>query len=508
MAAVSNPLNTTCFRHEENQLDWFCDTCSVLICLKCSSYNHRGHNTTRLSERTPLNKVKIKAFINEVEENSLTRIQNELNSSEDSISGEQFENVIQEVENRGQELRRGLDTYIQQIISELKQLKDENGKIRRGYKMELERKLDQLKENVEQCKETIQTGTDLQVFFTMNGVDKAIILPRKPVLGTAIFSPVGGSLGQIFGKVTLTRPTWLEVSSDGQNSLPQQTNRGIVYPPLSGSSEPQQRSLPDTGSTAPQDYPTVPYQSSPPRYEDFQHTNVLPELRSMVNISSISPTKTGDAWTSYWKSDNLTRLTSQGEVVQSMQIPVVVKDISVSPCTNNLWVCSDKDNSVLELTSTTLTHRFRTKDEPKALCITVEDLVLIGTKHRITKYTTKGKWVSSSKAPLLKKSTVYSPQKISQCPVTENIAVVDRDRSGEGGQDKPKIVVLNVDLEELFRYGQSQYKGARTSKHFNPWDVAYDRMGNLVVADGGNCCLHLLGGNGAYLRVLHTDTAL
>ncbi|XP_033740748.1 uncharacterized protein LOC117327729 [Pecten maximus] len=507
MATMKNSLLSSC-SHKTKEMDFFCEACSILICQTCVSSSHKGHSVIQLSEVTPINKIKIKAFINEVEEKDIIKIQKELNSLEDSKLNDELESVIRNVENRGRKLRDNLDIFIKQTLFEMKRLKDENCKLGDNYKTELEMKMCQLKEKVKHCKESLQTGTDIQVFVSVNGLDNTVTLPRKPILGTAGFNPVNGSMEQIFGKVTLTQPSWSEASA--QDSFPQHTSAESYYPPLPGYTAPQQASLPDVSSAPPHGslLDTYPPSSSPPPYDDTVQTNVLPEPRSLLNISSVCPTKDGDVWTCYWKSDNLTRLTSQGEVKQNIQIPVVVKDICISPTTNNLWACSDKDNTVLELTSNTLTHRFKTKDEPKALCVIREDQVIIGTKHRITKHTSKGKITLTTKASLFSKPIVCSPQKISQCPITENIAVVDRDRSGEGGNDRPHIVVMNFDLEVLYRYGRPQHKSGTGSKLFNPWDIAYDRTGSLVVADGGNCCLHLLNSGGKYLRVLHTDTAL
>ncbi|XP_021344747.1 uncharacterized protein LOC110444707 [Mizuhopecten yessoensis] len=516
---------TSCVHHKGEKLEWFCEKCSELICPKCVSSLHKGHKCDHLSEITPTNKLKIKAFIYDTEENELTQIHKELNSTQDSYQKDidHLDSVAIEVEETGRKLKEDLDIFISQTHSQLKFLKDENYKLRHSYAAELEKTLGGLKEQLKQCKESLQTGTDIHVFDMVLGLQRTTTLPRKPTFGNAWFTPNrtnDGSLQHAFGKVKLIQPSWSdEPNSKGPDALQQKTSQTlpdilprnsqeVQYPlPPQAITAPEQASLPETSPPPPYDRLSQ-ISPLPPPYDDSPQTNILPELKSQLNISSVCPTNDGGAWTCYWKSDTVTHLTSQGTVQQSIQIPVVIKDISVSPTTQNIWACSDKDNSIIELTSNTMKCRFTIRDEPKTLCVIGEDHVIAGTKNKITEYTSEGKVVIATTKSLFSKPLVCSPQKISQCPISERIAIVDRDRSGERGQDKPHIVIMDKNLQVLYRYGRSQHKGRPGTKPFNPWDVAYDRMGHLVIADGGNCCLHLLSGSGDYLRLLHTDTAL
>ncbi|XP_021344628.1 uncharacterized protein LOC110444584 [Mizuhopecten yessoensis] len=207
-------------------------------------------------------------------------------------------------------------------------------------------------------------------------------------------------------------------------------------------------------------------------------------------------------WTSDCLTTKLKRLTCQGDIQDQIRSRFHIRDNSVSPTTRNLWTCSE---SVEELISGKLTERFKTNDEPRCLCVTSDEHILVGTKHRISEYTPDGKPGITTEISLFKKAVVCSPWRISQCPLSDNVAVVDRDEEKDGGKDKPAVIVLDRQLQHLYRYGESQHNSMTNCQCFDPWDLTYDSQRFLVVADYKNKHLHLLSGDGQYLRLLHTD---
>lgn len=119
------------------------------------------------------------------------------------------------------------------------------------------------------------------------------------------------------------------------------------------------------------------------------------------------------------------------------------------------------------------------------------------------------KIVLSTRTTRSGKPLVCSPIRISSCPASKNIAVVDADLGNHGRQSKPLVLVMNEYKDELFTFrGDDVPKSMQTGKSiFDPSDVRFDSAGNIVVADWNSCCIHLINGNGTYNRLLYTDNA-
>ncbi|XP_021353986.1 E3 ubiquitin-protein ligase TRIM71-like [Mizuhopecten yessoensis] len=479
---VRSQDQTRCVHHKSEILDWFCETCYDVICAKCVSTSHKGHDNILLSEVTLDNKRKIKSFINETEQKELIGIQQEIISTQHSLDEDlnHFESVAEEVKEQGEKLKKDIDVLISETLSRLKHLEEENTKLLTSYSTELEKILADLKEQLTHCKETLQTGTDIQVFNLSKGLQTNITLPEKPKLGSAKFTPNNRRniiLKEAFGKVSL-RPSEQSQSTTGPD---QSDETSVDDNPLPSGHQQSVKGSTDTGQ----------YQKRvlPPQIK------IISEWESPCRINAMCPKSGGGVWTS--PGSKMTHLNCQGEIQQEIKSPVYINDITLSPTTHNLWACS----------SGKLTRRFKTKDKPRCLCITRDGYILVGTKHRITEYTPEGKPGIATKTYLFKKPKVRSPQSISQCPINDNVAVVDRDDADDGGKDKPTVIVLDRQLQQLYRYGESQHYSGSMSLAFRPWDVTYDSLGLLVIADLANKGLHLLSGDGQYLRLLYTDLA-
>ncbi|XP_021364451.1 E3 ubiquitin-protein ligase TRIM71-like [Mizuhopecten yessoensis] len=478
----------TCAHHKKKTLDWFCETCHDVICVDCISSLHKGHSIVPLSETTPNNKLKIKTFINETEQKELIEIQQEINSNQESLKKHlsHFKNVAEEVKSNGIKLKKDIDVLIAETLSQLRHLENENIQLLTSYKTELERKLADLKDQLNQCKETLQNGTDIKVFDVTSRLHTDITLPRRPVLGTAKFSPnkhPDESLRFALGKMTLTSSG----QSDGHVFAKVHTSAGSSDQQLTRPSDRTPHKMTHSAKLVSHlpDFPVLSKWNTPHR----------------SYIRNICPANDGGVWT-YGADQTVTLLTSEGRIKQQIKSPDRIANICVSPCTQKVWACLF--GSVVELTSGTLVRRFNTKSVPTCLCVTKDDHVLVVANHEIIKYT-QGGMPSPMTASQSKKPLMRSPRMISECPVSQNVAVLDGDWPGDGGENKPLIIVMDKHIQELYRYGQHQHTSRARSQTFDPRDVAYDRFGQLVVADFINDCLHLLSGDGQYLGLLHTE---
>ncbi|XP_069103861.1 uncharacterized protein [Argopecten irradians] len=162
----------------------------------------------------------------------------------------------------------------------------------------------------------------------------------------------------------------------------------------------------------------------------------------------------------------------------------------------------------MELVSGELTHMFTSNEAVFCICITSTDYIIVGTDKRLSKYTTQGKVVLSSRVTETGDPVVYSPIRITECPVTHNVAVVDPRLKCYGGDDNKCIVAMERNnFKKLFTYtGEIPSKQTQQSGDcpFNPCCVSYDSKGNLVIGNYENRKVLLLYQSGEFLRIIHT----
>ncbi|XP_060072549.1 uncharacterized protein LOC132552397 [Ylistrum balloti] len=366
-------------------------------------------------------------------------------------------------------------------------MEEDNAKLLQTYKHDLEMYSTQLKQKVLECKEALQRGSNIDIFDTGCEIHSSVTLPVKPTLGTVSFTPNGSP--QCHLKHALGE---MDVSDQGQG----QSFKGHDQAGQKGQFIQQQRSGPNV---------KTPYtqQRSAGRRKG-PRTKILGELESPCNIDCICPGTEGRMWTSAHNSDTLIQLDKQGKIVQEVKHNAKIKDISLSPTTNILWAC-DEEKYITELVSGRLVQRFKNTEEPQCICITASKHVVLGAPKHIKKFTANGELVLSTMAAGIGKA--YTPHRISECPVTHNIAVVNLSDGKHVGKNQ-QVIVMDTDFKELFRYGSEDldtHQPKAQSEVFDPWNVAYDSGGRLVIGDRKNKRVLLISGRGEFLRNLHRD---
>ncbi|XP_033730081.1 E3 ubiquitin-protein ligase TRIM71-like [Pecten maximus] len=499
MATAKIPIRTkgrtTCVHHKGKQLELYCEKCQELTCLKCLSSIHKSHPVCELSEITPQKKLDIINFIDRTEQNDQVQIGKYITSTDTLLNENDstFEKLSHQLRMQTDNLKQDLDMLTAETLSLYQKMKEDNSKLIQKYKQDLEMYDKQLKQQIQECKTALQQGSDLNIYDTRCEIDSQIHFPVKPVLGNVSFTPNKNPQGHLklaLGKVI--------ISGQGQTSTDQ--DRSVSTSDGQGQSSTQQQS----GHKG---------KKAVTRYKLLSETKVVEEWECPCYINSICPTTDDQAWTSDYYGETLTLLdrNSKGTVIQEVTHKAVVKDISLSPTTNRLWVC-DPENNILELVSGQLTHRFRTKKKPECLCVTASNHVIVGMAKHISKFTTQGQMVLTTMAVRTRKPLVCTPWRITECPVTHNVAVIDFSDKDDGGDGNKHVVVMDTNLQELFVYRgdiPSTYKTLQTGgKPFYPRSVVYDSVGNLIIGDYSNNRVLLLSGGGEFLRIIHTDTDL
>ncbi|XP_033744328.1 uncharacterized protein LOC117330215 [Pecten maximus] len=492
MATAKIPIRTkgqtTCVHHKGKQLEFCCEKCQELVCPKCLSSIHKNHPVCEFSEITPQKKQDIKNFIDRTEQNDQVQIGKYITSTDTLLrdNDSTFEKLSHQLRMQTDKLKQDLDMLTAETLSLYQKMKEDNSKLIQKYKQDLEMYDKQLKQQIQECKTALQKGSDLNIYDTRCEIDSQIHLPVKPVLGNVSFTSNKNPQGHLklaLGKVI--------ISCQGQTSTDQ--DRSVSTSDGQGQSFTQQQSG-DKGKK------TVT------RYKLLSETKVVEEWESPCNICSICPTTDNQAWTRYYKA--LTLLDRKGTVIQNITHKAWINDISLSPTTHRLWVCDTKHN-ILELVSGQLTHRFRTKENPMCLFVTASNHVIVGMVKHISKFTTQFQMVLTTKAVGTGKPLVCTPHRITECPVTQNFAVIDFSNRDDGGDGNKHVVVMDTNFKELFVYRgdiPSTYKTSQTGgEPFNPRSVVYDSMGNLIIGDCNNHRVLLLSGGGEFLKIIYTD---
>ncbi|XP_060080060.1 uncharacterized protein LOC132559458 [Ylistrum balloti] len=476
----------TCIHHKGKHLDYYCEKCQEPICPKCITSIHKSHPVCELSDITPQKKQEITNFINKTEQNDLVEVREYITSADSLLKDNtsHFEKLSQQLKNQTDQLKHELDLFTAQTLSVYKQMEEDNTRMIQKYKQELEMYNRQLKQQLQECKVTLQRGSHLDIYDT--DIHSSLHLPVKPVLGTVIFTPNTNPqhhLQQAVGTII----------TSGQTSTDQDRSVSVSH---------------DQGQSSKQQQTGVKGKKAVISKALLSETKVVKEWESPCDIWSICPTTDGQVWTSDY-SDTLTLLNREGEVVQEVTHTTGINDISLSPTTHTLWVCDSKNN-IMELVSGRLTNKFRTKEFPQCICVTASNHIIVGMKKHICKFTTQGQMVLTTMAVGTGKPLVYTPWRMSECPVTHNVTVSDISSKSDGGDGKVRVVVMDTDFQEVFvyrgdipsTYKQTPQTGCVT---FDPYGVVYDSVGNLIIGDRYNRRVLLLNGDGEFLRIIHTD---
>ncbi|XP_033728864.1 uncharacterized protein LOC117318003 [Pecten maximus] len=479
---------TKCIHHQGKQLEIYCERCDVPVCVKCLLTTHKAHDACELSKVTSKKKQDIRNFIDKIEQDDLVHIGERIASTESLLEDNtsNFEKFSQQLKMQTDKIKEDLDMLAAQTLSLYQKMEEDNTKLIEKYKQDLEIYEKQLKQQIQECKTILQRDSHIEIYDTDCEIDSQINLPIKPVLGTASFTPNKTPQHHL-------EPALGRIETTDQGQAPTDKNGSVGTESSEGMSSTPRRSE-DNRNTA------------VTRYKLLPKTDLLEEWTSVYIIGSVCPTTDGRMWTSC-STDALTLVDRRNNVIQEVNAKATIKDISQSPVTNTIWVC-DNENNILELVSGQLTHRFRTKEEPISLCVTASNHVIVGMVKLISKFTTTGHLLQSTLAAGTGKPLVCTPYRIAECPVTNNVAMVDWNRRNHGGDGKTQVVVMDANFNERFVYrGEipSTYQQTSSRAAFDSWGVVYDSTGNLVIGDYKNCRVLLLSGSGEFLRILHTD---
>ncbi|XP_069130930.1 uncharacterized protein [Argopecten irradians] len=237
---------------------------------------------------------------------------------------------------------------------------------------------------------------------------------------------------------------------------------------------------------------------------------VISEFIPNIGINSICPNYDGNAICGSKFGNKLVVYGPNGDTLKFIgsRILETISGISISPLDHCLWLCVNEDCSMVKVDHEgEMAIQFHTEQNPWCLCVTRDGRVVVGFVDSIASYSMEGKKIKEVFKDKSGKKIVSQPQRITECPVSHNLAVLDKGWNLLT-KDKPYIVILNRTLHLLYRYNGTMVAPgtkATASPSFQPRDVIYDTDGQLLIANKSKKSIDVINEKGEHLRTLLTD---
>ncbi|XP_069102662.1 E3 ubiquitin-protein ligase TRIM71-like [Argopecten irradians] len=479
----------TCRHHKGRQLVLFCEQCQELACLRCISSVHRSHTMCELCETTPKKKKDITEFVDKTEKNELVQIQTYITSTDTLLQENDsvFEKLSHDLKTQTEKLKQELDTLTADTLSLYQEMKHDNAKLIQKYKQDLDIYDTQLKQQLSDCKKILQQGTPIEIYDMECEINS--YLPVQPPLGAIGFTP--NTNPRHYLELALGK---LIFPGHGQHMSEEDGSASSSSDQKQSRTQQQKREVEDTRTEA-----EVILQPL--------DTKMLASWDSPWFITNLCPISRGLAWTKF--NTSLILFGKKCKVSEKIEHKVNIRYISFSPATQRLWVC-DNSNNILELVSGSLVHRFGTRTSIQCICASLNNHIIVGMSKSISKYTTGGQMVLTTMAATTEKPLVCSPYRIAECPLTNNVAVIDCNYKKEGGDGNQHVVVMDTNFRQLFVFNgdiRTTHKQGKEKENraFEPTCVVYDSKGNIIIGDTSSHKILLLNGSGSVIRTIQTD---
>ncbi|XP_021344044.1 uncharacterized protein LOC110443906 [Mizuhopecten yessoensis] len=473
----------TCVYHPSKSLELLCEVCMDLVCIECVPTAHTGHTFVSLGEITPLRKHEIHHFIDSTEDQQMAEIQQRISSTSDIFKQDEkgSDDLESYLKKQCDNIKADIDILKVRRFSEYHHFKARNMETRQIYSRELE-----------------MTQGDLLRYL----LEYKTLLRDDPCDGHMFDKTV--NVKPIENLSTLT-------DRDVPRCTPQKNHQDYLQQDLDTLTNGFTESLNLSNNT------TSPWQLQTPsegrfldhhlfvlrsQYAVLPETNVLTKFKSPKKIAQICPT--GDvAWSLL--NNKITLLDRTGKIQQQRIYDVPIRAILVHPLTHQLYTFDD--NGIIDLSTGARVFHYQATIKPLCLHFGNDGCILLGMTGKIAKIAPDGKHILTTTASASGKPFVFTPSKITECPLTGNLAFVDRDLQEDGGQGNRHVQVMDKEFEEGIKLSVETFnaKVKNWSKsRKQTCDIEFDKGGNLVLVDGRTIFLIDMMTEKA-MRTIHID---
>ncbi|XP_069109915.1 uncharacterized protein [Argopecten irradians] len=461
-----------CTHHPGKGFVYVCKTCNNdLICMDCVLDRHNKHELGSLTEYVSKQTHLIQQYEEQLTQTDIPKLERDLKENEKKFkeNSKEIGETIHHIKRQGEQMKNDIDKFTDRLVKLCTDLEKLNSDIKENNKTVLTKYLrEKIRPQLDRCKGARTSGT----------TDDVIAVAE-------------------------------EIRNRGPDTTPTITAfKSVVFKPGIISNAVLDRML----GTVLVDGENQSFRPVPP-------CKIISSFRTSFPYSHVRTCRTGDdreAWLSFWKDEQIYRVDQQGNIKKNIKCKVKVISITVSPTTGRVWFCVKEDKSIREITSDGgIVIRFNVESVPLSLCITQEDMVVVGTEwNGIVLYTSDGRKVVDGDGRICRQEAVI-PRYMAYCTNTGDVAASDSDNvtfegymAGKVPGKQPRLIVMDKHLKLKFqcRYIDgigSQTGGSQQSK-FYPYDVCFDRDGDVLVADEVTRSVLLIDGNtGHYLRTVY-----
>ncbi|XP_069130108.1 uncharacterized protein [Argopecten irradians] len=461
-----------CTHHPGMGFVFVCTLCdNEPICIKCVTDRHNKHDLVVLTDFVSEQKQIIKRYVEELSKTHIPKLESEIKENDEHFKGSKqlISEMTNDIKRHGEQMKEEIDKITDRLLKLCRDLEKMNEDITEKNKTKLTKRLqEQLRPRLERCHQVLTSGINDDVITLARETRNRKCTSSVPIdlgtLKTATFKPgtiQTGRLERMLGKVIIT----------GED----------------------------------------------PVFRPIPKTIVISTFKPPFSYQICRTRRTGDeAWLSFCDKNPVYRVDQKGNVKEKIDCKVKVHSIAVSPTTGRVWFCVRDDKSIREITSDgNIVTRFNAESIPKSLCITQEDMVVVGMAWSgLSLYTTDGKMVTDGAGRVCRQEAV-SPHHLAYSTFTEDVIVADSDNvsindymAGNKPGKQPRVIVMDKHLKLKFecRYigGMEPQTGDSQQSRFYPMDVCFDGAGDVLVAEGVTKSVMLIdGSNGNFLRTVY-----
>ncbi|XP_048738767.2 E3 ubiquitin-protein ligase TRIM71-like [Ostrea edulis] len=448
-----------CEFHTNQRCEAHCQQCDIPVCLKCMLGLHNGHKYGDMSDIFNKQKNDIEKETKEIESTIISQYKkkNEETKSKLSIIMAEFDELDKEKEKHRKSWHQEVDTIFNHLGSLMKSIKENLLAALNSHQSKIKNQIPDMTQTVQQNKEILKSNnvsavtnykSKLQEYRNMP-TDIDIKLPSLKT-NTVQGRELSLELGEYKASLTQTTPS----------SLTEE----------------------------------VPYLSLQKLLEQAKSIITIPTgVNPLYSVACVGVDK---VWVS-GKDKTIRRVDIHGSVRDTVTstCPGWPNDITVTR--QGELVYSDGYNRTVNLVRHGRTETLITTPQgwgPVKLCCTKSGDILVSmrttdfSQHKIVRYqghTVKQEIIEDGKS-------IYKEGK-------HALYVVENNNGDICASDGNAKVVVVVDKTGRVRF---RYDGtpARRKESFDPVHIVTDSMGQIIVTDFNNACLHILDQNGQFLR--------
>lgn len=457
-----------CNKHPDQGLDMYCNKCKGMICLSCKEQKHSAHPVQDVNGVAKVMRASLTHFLGAVKEYL-----------------PDFEDYVKQIRKCQKEHDRDLQNAIKDVQSRCKFLQNEIEKISKQVIGELnERHKAATKDFNKEAKSVINSYKSIATL--------AASADRILKIGTDM---------NIIDSAKTIQKRFMQVEDElPPMSIDKIETVGFVPGPLKADSLTKMFGQCTKGEIV---LPTLPVPWGIRAAKDYEMCSVaaFKVRNSPETIQAIAPVSDKEAWvTCGWGNKDVYLYTVSGERKKKISLDIQVDHMCMSP-TGDVLVSSYEDKYIRKINKEHAVCDFAIPHlYPGGMVVTKRKEIYVCA---VDSYTTRR--ADHSNRCLMKLSEYGmnldqidedgdyilfgAPYRVAEAP-NKDLLVTDRE---EG-----KLRVTRVDQEGCRRYIYTGPKEVKLKQSFNPLGLCCDRAGNLLVADWGNHCVHLVDNDGEF----------